>query len=164
MITRHTHLENGNEREILPWLKLSADLDPQRIDTYTVAAYWLRVRLGKPAEAEQFLREGLRANPDSPEILFELGRLYLENYTDPARARNLWELALRRWQEQEVARKEPNSFVLEEVAANLARLDERAGDFADAIRYLELAKKVSPNPAGLELQIQELKQKLASRP
>ena len=50
MITEHTHLASGNEREILPWLKLSADLDPQRVDTYTVAAYWLRVRLGKVTE------------------------------------------------------------------------------------------------------------------
>src|SRR6266436_7348662 len=27
MITEHTHLEGGKEREILPWLRLSADLD-----------------------------------------------------------------------------------------------------------------------------------------
>jgi len=42
-----------NEREILPWLRLSAELDPQRVETYTVAAYWLR-NMGKIAEAEQF--------------------------------------------------------------------------------------------------------------
>src|SRR5262245_19003154 len=51
LITKHTHLEGGNEREILPWLKLSAELDPRRVDTYTVAAYWLRNRLGKVREA-----------------------------------------------------------------------------------------------------------------
>src|SRR6266436_6452811 len=28
LITKHTHLEGGKEREILPWLKLSAELDP----------------------------------------------------------------------------------------------------------------------------------------
>ena len=27
-ITQHTHLQNNNEREILPWLRLAADLDP----------------------------------------------------------------------------------------------------------------------------------------
>src|SRR5579871_1955905 len=26
-VVHHTHLENGNEREILPWLRLAADLD-----------------------------------------------------------------------------------------------------------------------------------------
>jgi len=29
LITKHTHLECGKEREILPWLKLSAELDPE---------------------------------------------------------------------------------------------------------------------------------------
>src|SRR6185369_16840208 len=56
-VTRHTHLEAGREREILPWLKAAAELDPQHIETYTVAAYWLRSRLGKIKEAEEFLRE-----------------------------------------------------------------------------------------------------------
>src|ERR1043165_4292725 len=38
-VTEHTHLQNGQEREILPWLRLSAELDPQRVETYTVASY-----------------------------------------------------------------------------------------------------------------------------
>ncbi len=159
MITEHTHLEGGNEREILPWLRLSADLDPQRIDTYTVSAYWLRVRLGKVKEAEQFLREGLRSNPDSYEILFELGRLYQENYKDIPRARNVWLLALRRWLEQERARKKPDPFLFEEITTYLARLEEQAGNISQAIRYLEMAEKVSPNPIALRLQIDALKQK-----
>ncbi|HZI32733.1 MAG TPA: hypothetical protein VFF11_10345, partial [Candidatus Binatia bacterium] len=35
-ITKHTHLEHHEEREILPWLRLAADLDPQKIEVYTV--------------------------------------------------------------------------------------------------------------------------------
>lgn len=94
----HTHLGQDSpdvhknaEREILPWLKFSAKLDPNKIETYTVAAYWLR-RTGGDIEAEQFLREGLRANPGSAEIIFELGRCRADA-KDPERARNLWELA-----------------------------------------------------------------------
>ena len=56
IITEHTHLAGKNRSEILPWLKLSAELDPQKIETYTVAAFWLR-DLGKIKEAERFLRE-----------------------------------------------------------------------------------------------------------
>ncbi len=77
--TVHTHLHGGNEREMLPWLKLSADLDPHELDAYLTASYWLRTSLHKPDEAEQFLREGLRANPDSYQILLELGRIYFYN-------------------------------------------------------------------------------------
>ena len=132
------------------------------IDTYTVAAYWLRVHLGKVAEAEQFLRDGLRANPKSPELLFELGRLYYENYKDTGRARNLWGLALRRWQEQEAGKKEPNEFLLEEITSHLGHLEEEAGNLPKAISYLEVARKISPNPAAVQQQIDALRQKLAA--
>jgi hypothetical protein len=162
-VTEHTHLAEGQEREILPWLKLSAELDPQRVQTYTVAAYWLRSQLGKVKEARDFLREGLRNNPDSYEILFELGRLYYENDHDAGRARNLWELALRRWTESESSKKEQDLFLLEQIAVNLARLEEAQGNYDRAITLLELAKKASPHPVDLAAQIAELKAKLASR-
>jgi tetratricopeptide (TPR) repeat protein len=158
LITEHTHLSGGKEREILPWLRLSAELDPQRVDTYTVAAYWLR-GLGKVTEAEQFLREGLRANPDSYEILYELGRLYYESYKEPTRARNVWELALRRWQEQQGSKPKPDLFSLNEISVHLAHLEEEAGNLDLAIAHLELALKASPAPGELQKQINELKRK-----
>ena len=160
MVTEHTHLSGGAEREILPWLRLSAELDPQRVDTYTVAAYWLRNRLGKVNEAEQFLREGLRANPESYEILFELGRLYHENHKDSVRARNLWEQALRHWVKQQAGKQDADLFALEQIAVNLSRLEEEAGNFRRAIELLELAKKASPNPQSLQQQIEDLKRRL----
>jgi len=165
-ITEHTHLTGGGEREILPWLKLSAELDPQRVQTYTVAAYWLRTRLGKVTEARDFLREGLRNNPDSYEILFELGRLYHENEHDAVRARNLWELALRRWNEREGRKKagEQDLFALEQIAVRLARLEEAEGHLARAIQLLELARRASPHPAALDAQIAELRAKMSTAP
>jgi tetratricopeptide (TPR) repeat protein len=164
LISEHTHLSAGKEREILPWLKLSAELDPQRVDTYTVAAYWLRKELGKPDEAEQFLREGMRNNPGSYEILFELGELYYENHHDPDRARDLWELALRRWHEREDKKKEPDRHSFEEITINLARLEEKAGNLPRAIDYLQMAAKASPNPQVLQTQIVELQAKIAAPP
>jgi len=163
LITEHTHLEGGNEREILPWLKLSAELDPQRIDTYTVASFWLRNRLGKAPEAEEFLRDGLRNNPDSYELLFELGRLYNENYHDQARARHVWELALRRWNEQEPTKKNPDLIGLEGLLIHLAHLEEGTGNLDRAIAYLEQAAKRSANTEVLRHQVAELKLKLAAR-
>jgi len=163
-ITKHTHLEGGAQREILPWLRLSAELDPQRVETYVVAAYWLRSQLGKVQEAQQFLREGLRANPNSYEILFALGRLYHENDHDSTRARNLWEVALRRWKEQETGKPKPDNRALDEITVNLARVEEEQGNLAQAIVYLEEAKGVSPAPETLQKQIEELKQKLSTPP
>jgi tetratricopeptide (TPR) repeat protein len=162
----HTHLDekgpgkSGQQvEEILPWLKMSADLDPNRIETYTVAAYWLSQRLHQPRQAELFLREGLRANPGNPSILFELSRIAIENDKDMARGRNLLELALKRWNEQEKPKQEPNTFLLEEIYARLAKVEETTGNYAQAIHYLKPLKELSPHPEMIERQIQELLQK-----
>jgi hypothetical protein len=159
----HSHLEKpGDAREILPWLRLSADMDPQRIETYTVAAFWLRKSLGKVDEAEEFLREGLRANPTSSEILFELGQLYFENRHDPFRARNLWELGLRRWQAQTETDQKPDDAVYLKLVINLAHLEEEQGDLHKTLYYRELEVKVSPQPAVVQKEIDQLKQNLAT--
>lgn len=161
----HSHLDSPEKAgEILPWLKIAADLDPQRIETYTVAAYWLRSQQGKPAEAEAFLREGLRANPNSYEILYELGQLYAENHKDPVHARNLWELALRRWKDQEKQDKKPDLLVYQQVTTHLAGVEEQLGNFQQALYYRELEKEASPVPDVVQKQIDELKQKMASNP
>lgn len=159
----HSHLDKpGEAREILPWLRLSADLDPQRIETYTVAGYWLRTRLGRAHEAEQFLREGLRANPRSYEILLELGELYYDNYHETERARNILELALRFWEAQDAAGKTPGVDSRQKIISGLARVENDADNWSAAIRYLEMEKKISPSPDEVQKRIEELKVKAAS--
>jgi tetratricopeptide (TPR) repeat protein len=161
----HTHRDQpGEAREILPWLRLSADLDPHRAETYTVAAYWLISNMGKINEAEQFLREGLRANPDSYQILFALGKIYYENRHDPNVARNLWELALRRWNEQNESGKDPDLESYDEIVAHLANLEEKQGNLREALSYLEVEVEVSPVPDVIQKNIDDLKAKLAATP
>lgn len=159
-ITKHTHLESGQEREILPWLKLAIELDPQAIDTYTATAFWLRKNLGKVKDAEDVLREGLRNNPNSFEILFELGKLYQEVYKNTDKARNLWLLAWKRWDAQTPEAKAANIYVYSEITINLARLEADAGNWQRAIQYFELARIASPHPEGIQKQIDELQAKL----
>lgn len=163
-ITDHTHLAEGQEREILPWLRMAADLDPQMVQTYTIAAFWLRKQLGKVAEAEAFLREGVRNNPNSFEILFELGRLYYENHKDAHRARNTWLLALRRWDRQTPEAKADSMFSFEQITVSLARLEDAEGNWQRAIQYFELAKQASPHPEALQKQIDEIEAKVVGTP
>ncbi len=162
--TEHTELSGERTREILPWLKLSADLDPQNVQTYTLAAFWLRTRLNKIDEAEQFLRDGLRANPRSHEILFSLGQLLYEDRKDATRARNLWETGLRRWAEQEAGKEQPNYSSLRDITLNLAKLEEEQGNLKRAIECLELGIKASPHPEVLQKRIDEMQSKLAPQP
>ena len=166
-ITEHTHLEHMNEREILPWLRLAADMDPQKIETYTVGSYFMRLHLKQPLQAEAFLREGLRNNPNSYEILFELGRLYNENYHDTSRARNVWQMALNKWYERvkndpEAAKE--NKLDFEEITVHLAYLEADAGNDAEAIRWFQAAQKVSPTPEALQQQIDKIKKKMTAQP
>ncbi len=149
--------EDGKMREMLPWLRMTAQLDPNRVETYTVGSYWLRTRMNKPQEAEAFLREGLRANPGNYAILFELGRIYEESEHDSERARNLWESALKHWQQIESAKTEPETFLLLQITWHLALLEEKAGNFEKAVSYLEIAKAASPNAAGVQQRIEEIK-------
>ncbi|MGH7975223.1 MAG: tetratricopeptide repeat protein [Limisphaerales bacterium] len=170
---RHTHLIEGGPsghmkatsvQEILPWLKLASDMNPQMIDTYTVAAYYLSGYLNDPNEAREFLREGLRNNPGNYELLFNLGQLYYGSYHDTARARNVWKAALRKWQAQSDADKKDNKKGLDQITMYLGHLEENAGNWNQAIHYFEMATQVSPNPGAIQKQIDEIKARMAARP
>ena len=181
---RHTHLDEGGPtddlstsssvREILPWLKLSAKLDPENVKTYVVIAFWLRTKLYKVSEAEQVLREGLRHNPLDPQLLFELGRIYFENYHNTAQARNIWEAALRSWARQEpgVPQSErlqltnanfDSRFMFEQLQTSLAQLEEKAGNLDAAIARWEQAEIASPESDDIQKHIDEIKQKRAGQ-
>ena len=159
-VSQHTHLtEKGTNapKEILPWIKLAAQFDPQRVESYTVGAYWLR-QLNKNDEAEQFLREGFRRNPRSHEIMLELGRYYFDQ-RDDTRARNILELAMARWREQENPKpvEQQNRFAVAQILNYLAAIEERSGNRDRAIFWLEIVQKVSPRPDEIARRIAEVR-------
>ena len=114
------------------------------------------MRLDKPVEAEQFLREGLRANPNSYEILFDLGKLYNTRLKRPDRARGVWTLALRRWDEVEKPKEKPDNIGRSSILSHLAELEIESGNQMQAIAYFEEAMKYSPAPDGIKQRISEL--------
>jgi hypothetical protein len=157
--TVHTHLHGGNEREMLPWLKLSAELDPHEIATYLTASYWLRTTLNKPEEAEVFLREGLRANPDSYAILLELGRVYFNNRKNPRVARNIFIMAREKWRRQDAAGDKPDPHSYEEILGEIVQADRALGDVKGQLADLEELIKVAHSKEPLQREIDELKSK-----
>ncbi len=163
----HTHLSeggaNGEEkegevREILPWMKLSSELDPKRVETYTVAAYWLR-RLGKPRDAEDFLRAGLKENPGDPQLLLDLGRLFSQSGHDVGRARNVWQAGLRNWESLPEEDRDERKFTAEQLLGALARLEEQAKHNDRAVALLERLKKISPAPEAIQKWIDNVKRR-----
>ncbi len=150
----------GLEREILPWIRLSAEMDPQRVETYVVAAFWLRAKIKNVDAAEQFLREGLRANPGDPEILFALGSIYFEERKDMDRGRNVLELAQLQWREREVRKPEPNTLLLGQILNQLALLERQQKNFERAIQHYTQLKEVSPSKQSVQEWIDALKTNL----
>ncbi|MGZ4987615.1 MAG: hypothetical protein ACXWBP_06220, partial [Limisphaerales bacterium] len=132
-------------------------LDPQKITTYVAASYWLRHDPKHADEAEPFLRQGLRANPDSYEILLELGKYYNENKKDSARARNVWELAWAKWQKQKAADKKPDDLIGAEILGELVKEARASGNIQRQIQYLELLKGFGFEAESVQKQIDLLK-------
>ena len=153
----HETRAEGAERELLPWLRLSAELDPSRIETYVIGAYWLRNKLKRVSEAEAFLREGLRTNQQDPALLFELGRILYEDRKDETRARSVWQLALLNLDNRERNEAEPNRFLRAQILGNLSRLEEQAGNTDHAIEYLQKLEAVSPHPDAIRRWIDDLR-------
>jgi hypothetical protein len=149
----------SGEREILPWLRLSTELDPERTETYVVSAYWLRHSMKKVAEAQQFLREGLRANPGDSELLYELGCIHNEERKDPVLARNLWELALNNLPTWQQRRGETNLLMHAQLLGHLASLEEKQTNYARAISHLSALKEFSPNRDSIAKWIDDVKAK-----
>jgi len=147
----------GEERELLPWIRLAAELDPELPETFVVGSFWLRNSLHKPKEAEQFLREGLQANPGEPSILLELGRIYNEEHKDPVRARNVFELALTQWRQREAGKPEPYSFLHEQILIQLADIERKQTNITKAIEYFTELKAVSNKKESIQLWIDYLK-------
>jgi hypothetical protein len=172
---RHTHLDEGGPqgdlstsdsiREILPWLKLSTDLDPQNVQNFTVTAYWLRQRMHRTEEANQVLLDGLHENPGSCDILFELGRLYAESYHDTNRAENVWVAAAKNWKsvtgdDDTVA---ANNFIYEKITTQLGETERNAGHWQPAIKWFREAQKVSRTPGSLQDQVSETEKEMAAQ-
>jgi hypothetical protein len=89
--------------------------------------------------------------------LLELGRLYEADRKDYERARNLWEIALKKWNASEGPKplEERDLFARQELVAHLANIEERLGNLRGAVAYLEELARFSPFPDAIHKQIEE---------
>jgi tetratricopeptide (TPR) repeat protein len=157
---RHVHLEAGAEKEMLPWVKLAVEMDPHNVEAYTVGGYWLR-QMDKPKEAEAFLREGQRNNPESSEILFELGRLTEYEHGDLAKAARLYRLSLEKWHQASAGLSEPDTLALAQILGRLGKVQEEQGLLQEALRCYTLLKDVSRSPDGVQRLIDSIQARIA---
>lgn len=82
--TRHYHLTQKEQKEMLPFFAMATSLDPHNIEAILTTAYWLDTHFNKTREAIEVLKKGLRDNPGSWEIDRDLAGLYLRRRRDYA--------------------------------------------------------------------------------
>jgi tetratricopeptide (TPR) repeat protein len=73
------HLEHAPTEELLPWFRVIAWCNPHFVQVYVDGAYILSWESKRPREAVEFLRQGLRLNPEAIQLYTALGDLYLYN-------------------------------------------------------------------------------------
>jgi len=73
----HIHLAGKDVRDIMPWLRLSTQIEPQNVEAYLVTAFWLG-QMGERKAARDVLAEARKNNPFADEIALEEGRLSLK--------------------------------------------------------------------------------------
>jgi hypothetical protein len=66
------------------------------------------------------------------------------------------------WQTQESAKAEPDKFLFLQIASHLAMLEDKQGNYAQALTYIASWKQRSPNPDAVQKLIDEVQRKAAS--
>ena len=114
------------------------------------------------------LRSGLKANPHSPDLLYSLGQIYLQDRNDYPHAKNLFLAALRCWHEVEdpkplktgTGEEVRNTLLLEQILGGLSEEEAAAGRLDRALQYLEQLKANASDPAGVQQQIDKMKARI----
>lgn len=150
-ITDHTHLEGDKTKEIIPWLYYSAKIDPHNIDAYTTTAFYLAHTFGKDKDALDFLREGLRYNPDSWQINAEIGRMYFQSFEKIEKAVRFLSRAYG-LQKQNPHDKFQERYVLTLLAASY----ESIGEEQSALKTYKILSKLFPNEETFKLKISKI--------
>ncbi len=71
------------ETQFLPLIKIITELDPNFITAYSTGGWWLWQKLNQVPQAIDFFKEGIRNNPTSFQLHYDLATLYfwkLEDY------------------------------------------------------------------------------------
>src|SRR3989338_7935905 len=87
---------------MLPFFAIATTLDPYNVEAILTSAYWLNAHFGKLDEAIDVLKKGLKDNPDSWEIAFNLGTFYYKLKKDYAQSETYYLLALEKSSGQDV--------------------------------------------------------------
>jgi tetratricopeptide (TPR) repeat protein len=92
----HVHISRERVKEMMPWLWLAVRANPNNVETYLVAAFWLANDADRPDLALEVLQEAQWNNPFNYRVQLERGRL-LATVHDFDRAKRALDAGLAFW-------------------------------------------------------------------
>jgi len=144
--TGHAHLEGGQTKEVLAWLRFASLLDPHSVKYHLIAAFWLQGKdIGRPDEARRVLLEARAKNPESYVVYMGLGRLYAKT-DDKLLAHRCYDRALVLWPRGKAPDDDQFQTNLDkrELLSRRAILREIEGDTAGAISDMKSIVELFP--------------------
>ena len=90
----HRHLAEERSVEMLPWVVAASRTSPHNIQSYQIGSYILNRMTDKSQEAINFLKKGIKNNPDNSELEISLAEIYCNTLHDRETAAGHFELAL----------------------------------------------------------------------
>lgn len=149
-------MEHGDTREMLPWYRLTTYLNPRFPKAYVIGAFIAASYGGKVGQAEEFLREGLRMNPESIEVKEALGRFLLHRRQKPTDAKPLFVQAIK-MSETKTDLSDDETVAVRSAYSNLALLEWKSSqDVPAALAICREGLERFPKYAALERIQREL--------
>ncbi|MBN2028028.1 MAG: hypothetical protein JW854_14865 [Actinobacteria bacterium] len=130
----HTYYGSAlEEGELVPYFLLIALLDPNYVSAYYVGVGTIDAQ-GKREEAIEFNLEGIRANPESADLYYSLGELYLleERYEE---ARDAF-LQAKKYEPEIVTR----NLILTALAASYSKLGDVKAEIGTMMEKAQLSE------------------------
>lgn len=160
--SEHAHLSSdGGVLEIMPWLSLATKVDPNNIEAYQVASYWLKTA-GKLDQAEKVLNDAIADNPDDYRLRIELALLAAARDNRDAAAKQL-DLALKLWPQPLDANEDEARLDLGRALQYRALIYQLEGEDAAALPLLERELEIFLGRHGTEAEIEAIRSATVDR-
>jgi tetratricopeptide (TPR) repeat protein len=152
----HVHPEGEHVQEIMPWLRFATQVDPDNVEAYLVASFWMSGNESRrPDLALDILREALRHHPRDYRIYNEKGRVHLI-MQDAKKAAIAFDAGISLWPSDQDAEDEGVRNELAQMITYRAFLYELDGDAQEAVRLLERAGEMFPENRAIAQRIEDL--------
>ena len=123
--------DHGDAHEMLPWYRLATYMNPRFVKAYVIGGFVVAAYGGNLEEAEAFLREGERMNPESLEIKEALGRHLMHRKKDSAAAKPYLQQAIALGKKKKEL-SDDEAFSFRRAYANLVLLEWRSNNDSEA--------------------------------